>query len=83
MYKISISKKSIDFLNSLSDKDYLKIRDVIKDLKSVPRPNNCKKLRGMNSYRVRYRDIRVLYLIDDINKTIEIYKISHRKDAYK
>lgn len=83
MLKISISKNAIKFLQSLQDKDYLKIRDKIKNLATDPRPSGCTKLKGVNSYRIKYRKIRILYTINDESNNVIIYNISYRKEAYK
>lgn len=43
----------------------------------------CTKLSVNKGYRIRHGNFRVLYVIDDLEKTVLIYDISHRKDAYK
>ncbi|MEW5797725.1 MAG: type II toxin-antitoxin system RelE/ParE family toxin [Bacteroidota bacterium] len=45
---------------------------------------NAKKLQGLpNMWRVRAGDYRILYNINDKLKHIVIYRILHRKDAYR
>jgi mRNA interferase RelE/StbE len=53
-------------------------------LSGEPRPEDCKKLIGMdNKYRLRVGEYRVIYKIDDNAQTVKINKIAHRQDAYK
>ena len=43
-----------------------------------------KKLKGEeNAYHIRVGDYRVVYIVEDVIKIIEIQRIRHRKDAYK
>ncbi len=48
-----------------------------------PRPMGVKKHRNNTSYRIRVGIYRVIYEIDDKNKIAMVYKIRHRKDAYR
>jgi mRNA interferase RelE/StbE len=50
----------------------------------VPRPVNCKKLKGSNEnlYRIRIGDYRVIYNIDDGIKVVSIRDVGNRKDIY-
>lgn len=60
------------------------LKKAIEGLANQPRPMNSEKLTGSkNAYRVRKGDYRVLYTVDDTQKTIVIYKISHRREAYR
>lgn len=52
-------------------------------LSKNPRPRGCKKLTDREGYRIRVGDYRILYTIDDKAKTIVIYRIKIRKDAYR
>ncbi|MBI5560937.1 MAG: type II toxin-antitoxin system RelE/ParE family toxin, partial [Deltaproteobacteria bacterium] len=45
---------------------------------------NSKKLSGGGSrWRVRTGDYRILYEIDDPRKIVKVYRIAHRKEAYR
>jgi mRNA interferase RelE/StbE len=37
----------------------------------------------MKSYRLRVGDYRILYEVEDIIKIVTVYRVRHRKDAYK
>ena len=49
-------------------------------------PPGCKKLKGKlydNMWRIRVGDYRILYLIEDVVKVIDVKRIGHRKDIYQ
>jgi mRNA interferase RelE/StbE len=60
-----------------------RVSDRILALEENPRPPGCKKLHGQEAYRVRIGDYRVLYTIDDARKTVVVYSVSHRREAYR
>lgn len=55
----------------------------INDLLENPRTRGTKKLKGEDSYRLRIGNYRIIYSIDDMNKTITIFRIRHRKEIYR
>ena len=83
MYKILYNKKILKEMNELENKDYLKIRERILTLENEPRPVGVLKLTGNEGYRIRIGNFRILYIINDIDKTIKLLKIGHRKEIYK
>ncbi len=52
-------------------------------LEGEPRPAGSSKLEGSDGYRIRVGDHRVVYLIDDRARTIEIVRIAHRREVYR
>ena len=49
-----------------------------------PRPTQVEKLTARaEEYRLRVGDYRVLFTIDDAAKAVTIYRIRHRRDAYR
>jgi mRNA interferase RelE/StbE len=47
------------------------------------RPPDAKKLRGNVGYSLRVGVYRVLYDIDDAERKITIFRIKHRREAYR
>ena len=61
-----------------------RIIDRISELSANPFPSDSEKLKGTeNFYRLRVGDYRVVYQVDNKNKTVIVYYVRHRKTAYK
>lgn len=82
-YKIYIKPSAIKDLDSLPNKEVLKISARLKQLEDEPRPIGVQKLSDEKGYRIRSGDYRILYEIKDESATVFIYRIKHRKDVYK
>lgn len=49
-----------------------------------PRPQGAAiKLTGLEGYRIRVRDMRILYRIDDETKEVIVYHVKHRSEVYR
>ena len=83
MYNIKIIPSAQKDLDNLEKKFFLQIKDKILFLASDPRPHNCVKLSADGGYRIRSGRYRILYRIDDKVKTVYIYRVKHRKEAYR
>jgi mRNA interferase RelE/StbE len=70
-------------LANLPKKDVLKIMERIKLLENNPRPAWSKKLSGRGEYRGRQGSYRILYLIKDTIKIVQVTKVGHRRDVYQ
>ncbi len=83
MYTVQISNVAEKDLNKIPDKYYKKIKQVLSGIEIDPRPVGCLKLSILEGYRIRVGQFRVLYEIIDDKKIVNVYRIRHRKDAYK
>lgn len=79
MYEIELPKRVTKQLDKIPNKDYLPISKAIQNLKKIPRPVGCKKLTEF-LYRIRIGYFRIIYWIDDKNKTIIVTKVERRKE---
>ena len=70
-------------LDTLPIKEVNRIAQRFLQLANDPRPFGVQKLTGTNEYRIRSGKYRVLYLINDKENEILIYRIKHRKDVYR
>ena len=53
-------------------------------LGSTPRPAGAVKLEGGEGlWRIRIGDYRVVYLIDDKNRVVEVRIVAHRREVYR
>ncbi|HEY4963110.1 MAG TPA: type II toxin-antitoxin system RelE/ParE family toxin [Candidatus Saccharimonadales bacterium] len=63
--------------------DLKRIMDKINSLGFNPRPTWAIKLSSREEYRGRQGVYRILYVIDDGVKIVQVTKVRHRKDVYK
>jgi mRNA interferase RelE/StbE len=82
-YSIQISKTAQKELDKLSDKLAEPILHAIADLAFDPRPHGYKKLKGLNGYRIRSGDYRIIYEIKDSLLIVKVINVGHRKDVYE
>jgi len=69
-------------LVKLPKNDVEKITERIKSLGINPRPVWSKKLSGREEYRGRQGNYRILYVIEDTVKIVQITKVGHRRNIY-
>jgi len=82
-YNVVLKKSAAKELEAIPQNDIQKIIKRIQDLASNPRPANSQKLTNSGHYRIRQGNYRIVYLILDNSKTVEIYKIGHRREVYR
>jgi mRNA interferase RelE/StbE len=82
-YTVKIKRSAEKELDNLPTKTHDKVINILLSLKENPSPHNSKKLRGREGYRIRVGDYRILYLIDESDKNIEIISVAHRKEVYR
>lgn len=84
MYTVSIERRVYKDLDKIPLPDVEKIYEQIMALQHDPRPLGLKKLRGSKDrYRIRQGDYRIVYILDDAQKTVDIILVRHRKDVYR
>jgi mRNA interferase RelE/StbE len=82
-YRVFLRKSAADELGRIPKKDLARIVERIRSLEHNPRPPGCEKLSSLERFRVRQGDYRVVYAVDDKEKTVDVVKIMHRSDVYK
>ncbi len=70
-------------MDKLSNQVAKPLLKAIISLAVNPRPSGCKKLKGRSAWRIRIKDYRVIYEIQDKVLLVEAVAIGHRKDIYK
>lgn len=84
VYNLHLKKSARKELDRISDPHFLKIDKAILALKQEPHPYpQSKKLKGENKYRLRVGDYRVVYAVNEKEKTILISRVRRRKDVYR
>lgn len=61
-------------------KDRRRIIKKIRSLSDNPRPRGSVKLSGKDKYRLRQRNYRIIYSIEDDKLIVVIVKVGHRKN---
>lgn len=81
-YNVSILRRAQKELAEIPVPIYEQICQKICNLSSNPRPTHSKKLVARPAWRIRVGSYRVIYEINDKDKTILILDIGHRRDVY-
>ena len=82
-HKIMLKKAAIKALEKINEPYCSNIKTAIYSLANNPRPSGCKKLKGMDGYRIKVADYRVIYDIFDDLLLIDIIDLGHRKSIYE
>ena len=59
------------------------IIDAIRNLSGEPRPHGTRKLSGRDAWRIRVGDYRIIYEIEDSQRSILVVTLGHRKEIYR
>ena len=82
-YRLLIKPSAVKELESLPHKDRRRVIHRVQALAEEPRPAGAEKLKGIELYRVRQGDYRVLYEVADAAETVTVIKIGNRRDVYR
>ena len=84
-YKVELlDRKTERQLDRIHEPDFGRISSAILELEDDPRPRGCRKLRGLEGWRIRVGDWRVIYAIDDEERLVTVVEIKRRReDTYR
>ena len=82
-YSIEFSPKARRQFHKLSPAVQLQLGKAIEQLATEPRSVNCKKMYGINAWRLRTGKYRVVYEIHDGILLILVLALGHRRDVYR
>ncbi|MFT3661958.1 MAG: type II toxin-antitoxin system RelE/ParE family toxin [Gordonia sp. (in: high G+C Gram-positive bacteria)] len=77
------AKKSLVGIGRSDRKLFGQIREAIERLVDDPRPDGCKPLVGRDGYRIRIREYRVIYEIDDGAVLVTVVRVGPRGSIYE
>ena len=84
MYEVYLEGAAERDLRKLPAETFHRIIPRIQALADNPRPPGCRKLSGSESdWRIRIGDYRVIYEIDDAEQTVRVFRVRHRREAYR
>lgn len=82
-YSVRIRRSAEKELDSLPDLIHERLARSILSLEEDPRPRGSKKLSGRGEHRMRVGAYRILYVINDEHRIVEIVAVGHRREAYR
>lgn len=82
-YAVRLKQRAARELGKLPAKEAGRIIARLQQLALDPRPHGCQKLSGVELYRIRQGDYRVVYTLDDDQRLVEVIKIGHRREVYR
>ena len=83
IYRIEVTPRAAKDLNALAVRERQRVADQIDALRTDPRPQGCRKLKGREDfYRIRVGDHRVVYRVEDEVLLILIVRVGDRKEIY-
>ena len=83
-FEVIIQPSAYKELRSLPSEFQRRIFQKIESLATKAIPRDAVKLKDRDRiYRIRVGNYRIIYEIDMFNKKVTVFRIRHRKDAYK
>jgi mRNA interferase RelE/StbE len=83
LYRLIFKPGFYKSVKRIPENDRTKIIQCIDELAFKPRPYGCEQLSGKTKFRLRQGDYRIMYSIDDTERTVRIIKVGHRRDVYR
>ncbi len=84
MYRLRLKRTAEADLDRLPGPIFKRIDERILALREEPRPVGVRKLQGgLEGWRIRVGDYRVVYQIDDSLQTVTVIRVRHRRDIYR
>ena len=82
-YRIDLTKSAIKELERLSAKTHDKIIQHFVELEQNPRTPGAEKLTGIDAYKLRAGNYRIIFEINDTEKVVRIVMVDDRKQVYQ
>lgn len=82
-YKVEIEASAVKALMAINRPDQVKISQKIGALALDPRPAGVVKLTGVEGWRIRVGNYRVIYIIEDTVRIVTVTRIGHRRNIYE
>ncbi|MEW6546693.1 MAG: type II toxin-antitoxin system RelE/ParE family toxin [Bacillota bacterium] len=84
MYEVFLERTARKDLEALPARVFRQVIACVRGLAHNPRPPGARKIVGSdNAWRVRVGDYRVVYEVDDAAFRVIVYRVRHRKEAYR
>ena len=84
MYRVLVERSGEKDLRKLPPDVRSRVAHALRDLANEPRPAGCRKLAGTKyDWRIRVGAYRIIYEIAEAAKIVRVYRIRHRREAYR
>jgi mRNA interferase RelE/StbE len=84
VYEVYVEKSAERDLKKLSAADFARIIPHLKDLATDARPVGSRKITGSErDWRIRVGTYRIIYQLDEKEKTVKILRVRHRREVYR
>ena len=82
-YRIELTKSAVKELERLPAKTHDKIIQHLVQLEQNPRIFGSEKLAGIDAYKLRVGNYRIVYEIDDTKEIVRVVMVDDRKQVYQ
>jgi mRNA interferase RelE/StbE len=84
VYEVYLEGAAERDLRGLPAEAFHRIIPRIRALAENPRPPGCRKLTGSeNDWRIRIGAYRVVHEIDEAEEAVRVFRVRHRREAYR
>jgi len=84
MYRVIVERSAEKDLRRLPLDMRFRVADALRSLANDPRLVGSRKLAGTkHDWRIRVGDYRVIYEIADSIRVVRVYRVRHRRNAYR
>ena len=80
---LGLAGRQLTHLQKTHNRHVQSIIAAVMALAENPRPPGSRKLVNRSELRLRVGDFRILYLVNDVKRTVSIAAIAHRRDVYR
>jgi mRNA interferase RelE/StbE len=79
-YRVDLAPAALRELRRLPAGDAARLRGPILALALEPRPPGATKLAASEWWRIRVGDLRVVYLVDDVDRLVIVLRVARRNE---
>ncbi len=84
MFEVLLERTAERDLKRFAAREFDRMIREIKALGENPRPVGCRKITGSeNDWRIRVGDYRIVYEIDNTERTVKVMRVRHRREVYR
>lgn len=82
-YHVEVESSAERDLDRLALTLFQRVMAAITALGEDPRPRGAQKLSGVDAYRLRVGDHRIVYAVDARTRVVFVTRVRHRREVYR